>query len=186
MPASSFADTIISKLNESIGMDGSSYSASTPEQANQAIADGVTEYLIDNTLITITYAGIIPGTPPTPDPIIADVCGITGQCAPPTGITFDSWVNSLASNIVAGFFIDSSNAGVSPISPTPAFLPGLSISQSMLTSIHTANLDNPQKPVWEVITGAILTWLNAVIAPTYAASTTQSTGTATPTKTTVT
>ena len=186
MPASNFADLIISKLKSSIGTDGSKFSSSTPAQANSAIAQAITEYLTSNTLVPVTYVGMIPGTPPVPDPIVADVCKITGTCSPPTGTTFDVWVKSLETNIVAGFFISNGTAGVMPITPPPAFLPGLVLSQATIKSIHTANLKDPQKPVWQVITQSILTWLNAVITPPYAATTGKSTGTATPTKTTVT
>ena len=186
MSASSFADKIIDKLDSAVGKDGYSYSSATSGIANQAIAEAVTEYLTDNTKINVAYVGTIPGPPPTPDPIVSDVCPITGSCAPPFGTTFDTWIKSLESNIVAGFFINRGQAGVTPISPAPAFIPGLSISQVSLRSTHENNLDDPQKPVWEVITGAILSWLNSIVAPSYAASTSQSTGIATPTKTNVT
>lgn len=182
MPASSFADTIISKLKSSIGTDGSKYNSGTPAIANQAIALGITEYLMSNTTISVAYVGTTTTVPPSPFST-TDSCKITGTCAPPSGTDFNTWIQSIASNIVAGFFI-MPGAMVLPISPPPAFIPGLVISQSSLKSEHENNLDDPQKPVWTVICQAILDWLNKIVSPPYAASTASppSMGTATITK----
>lgn len=183
MPASSFADLMISKLESSIGKDGYSYSSSTPNIANQAVAEGITEYLTQNTTINITYAGVMPNG--SPDPIVTDVCKVTGTCSPPSGTEFDPWIKSLESNIVSGFFIDRGTAGVTPLAPKNSYLPGLSLNRSMIQSVHESNLEDPQKPVWETICNAILIWLNATNAGPYPASTSSSTGTATVIKTTV-
>ena len=187
MPASSFADTIIAKLNSAIGRNGENYKSSTPNIANKAIAEGVTEYLLSNTMISIAYSGIIPGTPPIPDPTVSDVEEITGKCAPPSGTEFDVWVSSLESNIVSGFFIGPGKIGVTSIAPINCFHPGLSLTREDIKSVHTGNLDDPQKAVWTKICSQILLWLNSCNIGGYPAanSSTGSTGSASVIKTTV-
>lgn len=182
MAASDFADLIIKNLKESIGTDASKYNSSTPNSANKAISDAITDYLIKNTSINVSYSGMIPGSPPVTDPLVEDVCEITGNCSPIIGTSFSAWVASLESNIVSGFFIGKGKAGVSPISPVPAFLPGLSLNQSEIKDIHTNNLSNPQKPVWEHIASSIIKWLNSIVTTPFSAgnSNTSSTGIATP------
>lgn len=180
MPAEDFANTIIKKLKDNIGVDGSKYTSSTPSKANQAIADGITEYILDNTNVQIGYAGTISGT--TPDPIVADVCEVTGKCPPPTGTTFNEWIKSLESSIISGFNIGTGKAGVTPIMPTPVFVTGLVISQNDIKSIHVDNLDDPQKPIWTFIANSIMNWINSSTSGiTYSATNTNSgsTGTAT-------
>lgn len=190
MPASSFADIIISKLNSAIGRDGFSYSSSTPGIANKAIAEGVTDYLLANTSILVSYSGIIPGTPPIPDPTVIDTESITGKCDPPEGDEFDEWVSDLESKIVSGFFIGPGQVGVTSTSPNSinCFASGLSITRDDIKSVHTNNLDDPQKLVWTKICSEILLWLNSCNIGGYGAinSSTGSSGSATVTKTIVT
>lgn len=188
MAASDFADLIISNLASSIGTDGQGFNSGTPAKANQAIADAVTEYLPKNTKIQVGYVGTITGPPPVPDPLVTDMCDIEGTCAPPVGTDFDTWIKSLESNIVAGFKISKGAGGVTPIAPPPAFIPGLSLSRDDIKSVHQANMDKPQKPVWTKICGDIITWLNSIVSSPYPAqnTNTSSTGVATPTKTIVT
>lgn len=188
MSAENFANIIIEKLNNSIGTDGSKYSSDTPSKANQAIADGITEYIINNTKIQINYTGMIPGTPSVPDPIVSDTCEVTGKCSPPTGIDFDSWIKSIELNIISGFKIGKGLAGITPVSPPPAFISGLKISQNDIKSVHTNNLNNPQKPVWTFIANSILIWLNSIVGVSYGATNINSgsTGTSTPIKITIT
>lgn len=143
MAAADFADLIISKLSDAIGTSGSDYTKDTPEKANKAIAEAVTEYILDNTKITIAYAGTIPGPPSVPDPIIADSCPVDGECSPPKGTDFSTWIKSLESNIVAGFKIDAGTAGVEPITPPAAFLPGLVPDLDALKKAHTDNIPKP-------------------------------------------
>lgn len=185
MAASNFANIIIDKLANSIGTNGSYFNYSTPSIANSAIAEGVTEYLLSNTTISVSYAGTTTTTPPSPY-VTTDSCGITGACAPPIGTDFNTWVRSLESNIVAGFFI-SSGVSVVPVTPPPAFISGLIIFQSTIRQVHLNNLWNPQLAVWEAICQSILDWLNGIVSLPYPATTTvpPSAGTSTITKITV-
>lgn len=188
MPASSFADVIISKLNSAIGRNGDNYTSGTPGIANIAIAEGVTDYLLANTSILVGYSGIIPGTPPIPDPTVVDTESITGMCAPPVGDEFDEWVSDLESKIVSGFFIGPGQIGVTSIAPTNCFMSGLSITRDDIKSVHTGNLNDPQKAVWTKICSQILLWLNSCNIGGYGAinTSTGSSGSATVTKTIVT
>lgn len=165
MPASSFAQLIISKLAAAIGNDGSGFSASTPMSANQAVADAITEYIKSNTQIMSSYTGMIPSAPsPVPDPIVADVHTVDGMCAPPTGTTFDAWWTSLGINIQTGFVLMPGTAGVTYASPVMPFALGqlqpASAVQNSIKSVAESNKDNPQQPVWEVIAQEILNMIN--------------------------
>lgn len=182
MAASDFADLIIKKLKDSIGVDGESYNSSTPGIANQAIADGITEYLIKNTKIIVNYSGMTTSTPPAPY-ITGDVCEISGECAPPIGSTFEGWVKSLENNIVSGFLISTGDI-VTPVSPSPSFIPGLQISQDDIKLEHENNLESPQRPVWTIICQKIIDWITSIVSPPFSSTTIspQSTGISTVTK----
>lgn len=82
MSKSAFAQAIISKLKSSIGTSGKDYSAGSASAAMSAVAAGITEYLIANTTVMVSYVGVIPGVPPTPDPLVTDSFKIMGSCAP--------------------------------------------------------------------------------------------------------
>lgn len=185
MAAIEFANKIIEKLNNSIGVDGSKYNSNTPTIANIAIAEGVTEYLLSNTTISVSYVGTTTTTPPSPY-VTTDSCKITGSCSPPIGTDFNTWIKSLESNIVAGFFI-SSGISVIPVTPPPAFILGLIITQLSVRQEHLNNLNSPQLAVWKVICQSILDWLNRIVSLPYPATTTvpPSAGTSTITKITV-
>ena len=187
MAAEDFAKLIIDKLESEIGRDGSKFNSNTPSKANKVIAEGITEYLIDNTKIDVSYVGVKPDS--SPDPLTSDSCSITGECSPATGVDFDSWIKELESNIVSGFFISTGDKGVTPTSSPPAFIPGLSISRDDLKKIHENNLDdkNIQSLIWTKICEEIIKWLNSIVSASFAATNTNtsSTGTATPIKTIV-
>lgn len=188
MSASTLGKNIAGALYSAL-KDGSSYTSSTPVQANAIIAKEITSYLLSNTKLTATYIGVIPSVPPTPESTTDSQIKIIGTCAPPSGSDFQSWVSSVETNIKAGFMV-SAGSQVKPISPilalnVPTPLSGF-LNQGMLKSAHEGNHDSPQEPVWIQVATGILGWLNAGIPspPTYAASFV-GTGTATVIKITV-
>lgn len=162
MSKSAFAQTIISKLKAAIGVDGGSYSTSTATSAMTAVANGITEYLIANTTVTIAYAGIIPGTPPTPDPLVIDSFKITGTCAP-TGPSnsFDVWIKQVEANIIAGFSLAPKGTAGVAFAQKPFLNPGIATVQSMLKANHDVSDENPQQKIWEMICGGIMDWINS-------------------------
>lgn len=186
-----FAKKIISDLKDAIGIDGSKFDKNTPTAANKSIADSISTYLTENVTITISYVGTIPGPPPVPDPVVTDTMGITGTCAPPVGTDFDTWIKSLETNIVSGFLLDKGDIGLSTISPSPAFLPGLVLSREDIKSVceNLEEGDNIQEKVWEEICDKIIGWLELCnIGITYPGnnSNSGSTGIVTISKTTIT
>lgn len=182
MSKEQFASIIIAKLSGSISQDGTGYNSGTASQANIAIADGITEYITSKVKISVAYSGITP--PSTPD-ICSDLLSVTGKCGPPSGNTFASWVKSIETQIMSGFYVGPNL--VTPISPTLAFtIPGLIISQGDLKAAHEGNMNSPQQPVWEVICDGIIKWLeNIATIKTFPAKHISSTGVATWTKTIV-
>lgn len=163
MSKSAFAQTIISKLKAAIGTDGSSYSSDTASAAMAAVANGITEYLIANTTVTITYTGIIPSTPAAKDPTTTDTFKIVGTCAP-TGPSnsFDAWIKQIEANIIAGFSLaPSGQAGVA-FPQKPFLSTGITTMQSILKSNHDVSDENPQQKIWEIICGGIMDWINGV------------------------
>lgn len=163
MSKSSFAKTIISKIKTAIGTDGNNYSSNSASLAMKAVANGITEYLIANTTITVTYAGIIPGVPPVNDPVITDSFQIVGACAP-TGPSnsFDAWIKQIEANIIAGFALaPSGKAGVVFVQK-PFLSVGIMTMQSILKANHNISDDNPQQKIWEIICGGIMDWINGI------------------------
>lgn len=190
MSKSAFAQTIIAKLAASIGKDGSNWGASHATTAMTAVAQGITEYLIANTTVMITYAGIVSATIPYPDPVVTDTFKIVGSCAP-TGPSnsFDSWIKQIEANIIAGFQLAPlGNAGISFVQK-PFLNPGIATTQAMLKSTHDINDKDPQQKVWEVVCGGIMDWINTLamnVTPGFAArATAPSSGTASITKITI-
>lgn len=173
MSKSSFAGLIISHLNSQVGNVGSSYNSSTPNISNIAISSAVTEYLVGNVKISISYTGTDPSGKPD---IVSDSVGVIGNVAPPFGTTLRDWLGSLESNIVSGLMISSSPGSVVPVSPTPAFRPGL-IVPNLYSMIGDGN-KSAQIIAWEGICSSILVWLNSIIPPTYPATHLSSTGVA--------
>ena len=161
MSKTTFAQTIISKLKNSIGTSGKDYSADSASLAMNAVAAGITEYLIANTTVIVSYVGIIPGTPPISDPLISDTFNIVGSCTP-TGPSdsFDRWIKQIESNIIAGFQLSASGEGGLVFTQMPFQNTGIAISQADLKAIHNVGDENPQQKVWEAICGAIIDWIN--------------------------
>lgn len=191
MSRSAFAKVIISQLQGAIGTDGNNYSESSAASAMGAVANAITNYLINNTKVTITYAGIIPGVPPTNDPITSDTFKIVGSCAP-TGPSnsFDAWIKQIEANIIAGFQLAPKGDKGVVFTQTPFLNPGIMCTQSQLKSAHNVSDKSPQQGIWEIVCGSIMDWINsnAINATPGAAarSTGPSTGIATITKISIT
>ena len=171
MPANLLADKIISELKNEIGTEGDKYDSSTPMKANKAIAKAITDYLKQNTMIAISYIGTIPSVPPVPDPLVADMFKITGNCAPASATNFDAWLMQLSLNIQTGFQLETKGtAGLICSAPTLCFMGVTPFvgNQIMLglKGLHQSNEDSPQKPVWTAISNLIWTWLNSMVVPT--------------------
>lgn len=191
MSKTAFAQTIISKLRAAIGTNGESYTSDSATAAMNAVAQGITEYLIANTTVTISYAGIVASAYPYPDPIVADTFKIIGNCATPNPANdFDSWIKRIESNIIAGFQLaPQGSAGV--VFPQKPFLnTGIRTTQNDLKSIHDVLDEDPQLKVWEVVCGGIMDWINSIALNSTSGSasrpTAPSTGTAAISKITIT
>jgi len=160
MSKSTFASSMITKLNRAIGNDGRSFNNGTPAVAMAALAQAISEYLIDNTVVTIAYDGIITTTG-DPDPVTSDTFRIVGACAPPSAAdSFDAWFLQLETNIIAGFSLAAmgDNGVVFPMKP---FLnTKTTITRDSLTAVHNASDDSPQQKVWEVVCQGIMDWIN--------------------------
>lgn len=163
MSKSTFAQAIIAKLKASIGTSGKDFSAASASAAMSAVAAGITEYLIANTTVTIAYTGIIPGPPPTPDPVVTDTFKIIGTCAPPgPSNSFDGWIKQIETNIITGFQLaPSGNAGII-FAQKPFLNPGIVTNQSNLKATHSVDDTDPQQKVWEVVCGGIMDWINGL------------------------
>lgn len=191
MSKSAFAQAIISKLKGAIGTDGQSYTTGSASSAMAAVAQGITEYLIANTKVMIAYVGIIPGTPPSPDPTVTDTFQIVGSCAPPgPSNSFDSWTKEIESNIIAGFQLASAGQAGVVFAQKPFAVPGITTTQSDLKSTHDVSDKDPQQKVWEVVCGGIMDWINGSAMNTASGGATHppagSSGTASITKITIT
>lgn len=161
MSKQAFASVIINKMKGAISTDGQSFNDGTAVSAMAAVAQGITEYLIANTQVTVAYVGVIPGTPPTPDPVVIDTFKIVGVCAPSSpSNSFDAWLLQLQNNIIAGFQLaPTGNAGV--VFPIKPFLvPGVTVSQANLKSAHDVGDSDPQQKIWEIICDGIMQWIN--------------------------
>lgn len=163
MGKTAFASLIISKLKSAIGTDGATYTSDTPDKAQKAIANAITEYLVTNTSVKISYNGILTsGT--GADNVTEDTMKILGECSTigkPSD--FIAWVNKIQSVIASSFFVVSpSEKGIvvnfKPFNPTAN---ALTIQQSKLLSVYQNNTESPTQAVWEAICGKILDWLNS-------------------------
>lgn len=161
MSKSDFAKAIINQLQGAIGTDGNNYTGSSATSAMSAVATAITNYLIANTKVTISYAGIIPSTPPAKDPISTDTFKIVGSCAP-TGPSnsFDAWIKQIEANIIAGFQLAPKGEKGVTFPMLPFLNPGIAITQSKLKDIHDLNDESPQQKIWEMICGEIMAWIN--------------------------
>lgn len=160
-----FASTIINKIKTASGADGSSYNSSTPYSCQQAIADGITEYLLDNTKVKIQYNGIL--TTGGTDPIREDTFNLQGKCAS-LGVpsNFSSWVSSIQSGIATGFNTepDGENGVMVTLQPFNPITGALAISQDALKNAHQNSHNDPTEDVWEVVCEQIMNWINSDMA----------------------
>lgn len=165
MPASDFADKIISEMNSAIGQDGSKFDTNTPDKANKAIAKAITDYLTKNTNFIVAYLGTIPSpTGVITDPVVADVFPITGECeAPGTADNFSAWITDLSSKIMSGFNFDSGKV-LAMVAPTPCFTPPNPLTPTYINpeALKTFSGDSIQKDVWTYICTGIIAWLNTI------------------------
>lgn len=162
MSKQAFAKSIINKMKAAISTDGSGFNNGTANLAMTAVAQAITEYLLANTTVTIAYAGIVPGTPPSPDPVVVDTFKIVGACAPLSpSQSFDTWLLQLQNNIIAGFMLaPAGNSGVVFVQK-PFLSPGITVTQAQIKSAAEANDDGVQEKVWEVICDGIMQWINS-------------------------
>lgn len=162
MSKSDFAKAIINQLQGAIGTEGKNYSESSATSAMSAVATAITNYLIANTKVTISYAGIIPSTPPANDPITTDTFKIVGSCAP-TGPSnsFDAWIKQIEANIIAGFQLAPKGDNGIVFSMPPFLNPGIATTQSQLKSAHDVSDESPQQGIWEIVCGGIMDWINS-------------------------
>lgn len=163
MGKATFASLVIAKLKSAVGTDGATYTADTPDKAQTAIAEAITEYLIANAVITISYSGTLTTDTGT-DPTITDTMKITGTCAKigkPSD--FIAWVNKIQSVIASSFSVVSPGASgvITTFKPFSPAINALQISQSDLYNAYKNNVSAPMQSVWEVICGKILDWLNS-------------------------
>lgn len=165
MSKEAFASAIINKIKAASGTDGGSYNSSTPYSCQQAIAEGITEYLLDNTKVKIQYNGIL--TAGGPDPIREDTFNLQGECAS-LGVpdNFSSWVSSIQSGIAAGFSTepDGENGVMVTLQPFNPITGALVISQDALKNAHQNSHNDPTEDVWEVVCEQIMNWINSDMA----------------------
>lgn len=190
MSKSAFASAIISKLKGAIGTDGSGYSSGSASSAMSAVAAAITEYLIANTTVTISYTGVLSTTPPSPDPVVTDTFKIMGSCtAPSPSDSFDSWIKEIESKIIAGFTLAAAGTAGVVFAQKPFLNTGIATTQSNLKSAHDITDESPQQKVWEVVCGGIMDWINSAAMNTTPGTASRpagpSTGTATITKITI-
>jgi hypothetical protein len=169
----------LNSLLAEIAASGKSYSA---------MAKGVAESLSEaREPIQLPQSVIeLMGTTSVPD-ITTDMEKVMGTVAPISGNNFSSWILSLETNIISGLFIAPDTALVTPLAPTPAFMKGLSISQSDLYSATGDENKDAQRIAWETICDKIIMWINSTpnAGLSYPSSHVASTGTSTIIKTTI-
>lgn len=191
MSSTAFAQTIISKLKGAIGTDGGGYGTATATTAMTTVAQAITEYLIANTSVIVTYSGMIPGITPTPDPTTVDEFSIVGSCAP-TGPSdhFDDWISQIKANIISGFMLAPAGKAGVVFSMAPFLSGDIATEQKMLKAAHEGTDTDPQLKIWKIVCQGIMDWINgAAMNPTSGAAThppAGSTGTAYITKITIT
>lgn len=164
MGASAFASLICSKIQAAVGSDGGAFNVGTPPLCQAAIAEGITEYLIANTVVNISYTGMTTTAPSSPDPVVADVLQITGACAPmgtPTG--YDEWLMDLQQKIADGFTVLSPGEALvtTVFQPFNPAVGALQIPQDGLLSAYGDSRDDPMLKVWEVVCQGIMDWINS-------------------------
>ena len=176
MSKENFANLVLTKLKAVVGDDGSKYSSNTATLAQSAIADAITEYLVANTTITISYTGV--SASGSADVIASDTMKIVGSCTPiATPANFASWVIAVQSSIASAFVVQSPSIQgvITTFQPFSNAAGTLQIPQSDLKSSHENNLKAPMSSVWSVICGNILDWLNSPAGMNVAASAVEAT-----------
>ncbi len=170
-----FGKTLAAKINSQFG-DGSKYTSGTPTQVNTLLGTEITNYILGNTTISVTYTGTIPGIPPVPETGADPGVLVVGVCAPPVGVTFDSWLASLEVNIKTGFLV-SAGPVVKPITPILPFnfpIPlNTFVNQELVKSTVGDNPgENTYIDVWETICDGIVRWMTTQVPvpPVYPAS----------------
>lgn len=125
--------------------------ATSAQDHSKELAKVLTDYLTTNIQVPITYVGVIPGTPPVPDPIVADVLKVKGEISSLSNSTFDEFVASIEEGVMGFKVEDPGLAGVKPVAPLSLFKKGLTIilTQKDIKSIHT----DTSKPTykWEKV-----------------------------------
>ena len=159
MGKSAFASSVITKLRGAIGNDGRNFNSGTPAVAMAAFAEAITEYLIANTTITVTYSGTITATG-DPDPITSDTFRIVGVCAPPvSAVDFGDWISKLQDNIMNGFILAPIGTAGIVFEAVPFISKSMDMPQSRLKAAHNPSDTDPQQKIWEIICQAIIDWI---------------------------
>lgn len=163
MSKEAFAKLIITKLRSAVGADGAKYTSDTPTKAQQALAAAITEYLIANTVVKISYVGVLTSGTGT-DTVVTDTLKIAGSCGSigkPSD--FPSWVNKIQSVIASSFSVVSPgvNGVVVQFQPFNSAKGALQIPQGDLKAVFEKNMSDPTNAVWQVICGKIIDWINS-------------------------
>lgn len=172
MGKTAFANLIVSKLKSAVGVDGATYTSDTPNKAQKAIIDSITEYLTAHTSIKISYNGVLTSGTGV-DSVIEDTMKITSNSKTiGKPLNFLIWVNSIQQVIASSFtVVFPGEKGVivdfKPFNPTSN---ALIILQTDLLAAHQNNVNTPVQAVWEVICGKILDWLNSELGKNPAAT----------------
>lgn len=164
MSAFSFASLICSKVRAAVGINGAKYNKETSQLCQQAIASGITEYLLANTKVHISYTGIMNEAPHGADPVVSDIMKITGACqVMSTPRLFDEWVKELQTNIASGFsvVVPGENGVNVSFKPFNLNMGALKIVRNNLRIAHEGNRKDPMQKTWEVICQGIMNWINS-------------------------
>ena len=162
MSKENFASLVLTKLRAAVGNDSSAYSSGTAVSAQSAIGEAVTEYLVANTIVTISYNGVLASG--GEDVIAADTIKISGSCQlTSVPAQFNSWVAALQSAIASAFVVQppSTQGIVTSFQPFSSIAGALQIPLSKLKNAHEGNIANPALSVWTEVCGGILDWLNS-------------------------
>lgn len=165
-------DKIISALLASIGRDGSKYNSNTPQQANIAIAQACTEYLISNTKVSVSYSGTFTSSG-SPDIATMDLL-LTNKINPPTGTSFADWYNSLISNICSGLLVITG-----PTTPTCSIFAEVASIPSFPNNCYDQNT------AWGIVSNSIINFCQNSFIKSFPASRPGSVGVASVTKITI-
>lgn len=118
---------------------------------NKSLAKALGDYLTANTQVIISYTGIIPGTPPVTDPVIADTLQISGDISGFSSVDFNTWLLSIETGVILLKLEKPGLIGLKPTGPLPIFKTGLTrfLTQKDLYDAHL----NPSNPMysWEEI-----------------------------------